>query len=435
MATEAKRQLLEYCEAHKIGSPGQIRSLRAVIDAGSTRKGAQAVKKHHATVDKDVRRLFQLAEASGFGAIVATGPTEEKSIEVSDDAAEIKIRSTTQLDESAIVSEAGLDADIWRIKSHRKWTTAMKLSDDTVVSVWNYHYIFERKIALAQVDAIRDILANWRPAKATRAVSGAKDGVLVEIDHSDVHFGKLCYQAVRGEDYDTEAEAGRFVDANTRLLERLDGERVERFLVPIGNDFFQADSWALTTTKGTRVSSKECQAQVFVTGFTAFEASISHMLEIAPVELVWVPGNHDANVSWHLYFALSKRFETTKHLTAKIDLWPRRQYYEWGHSVVAFQHGEKMKPIKMAQVAATEFPNWSRKRFREIHCGHRHTRYETEFTGVSEYSGVMVRYLHALSCDDLWHYEQGFVGNRKASQAFIWDKEEGPRTEHFTFIE
>ena len=94
-----------------------------------------------------------------------------------------------------------------------------------------------------------------------------------------------------------------------------------------------------------------------------------------------------------------------------------------------------MKPERMVTIAATEFPSWSQKRFREIHCGHRHTRTDVRFVSASEHAGVLVRYLASLSGCDGWHYEKGFVANKRAAEAIVWHPTEGPISSAVAFVD
>lgn len=70
----------------------------------------------------------------------------------------------------------------------------------------------------------------------------------------------------------------------------------------------------------------------------------------------------------------------------------------------------------------------------EWHCGHVHTASKKEHSiqiankrkaDMKEYSGVVVRFVDALSSTDNWHYEKGYIGNRRTGEAYLWHNKNG----------
>ena len=62
---------------------------------------------------------------------------------------------------------------------------------------------------------------------------------------------------------------------------------------------------------------------------------------------------------------------------------------------------------------------FGRTLFRECHTGHTH------MTKLDEQHGVRVRVLPALCPADAWHSENGYIGNKRSAEAYVWDKNEG----------
>ena len=69
---------------------------------------------------------------------------------------------------------------------------------------------------------------------------------------------------------------------------------------------------------------------------------------------------------------------------------------------------------------------WGRTQHRELHLGHLHTELV-----VDENSGLIVRRIGSPSGTDAWHYENRYVGSRKAHQLFLWHKEVGMVNSHY----
>ena len=71
---------------------------------------------------------------------------------------------------------------------------------------------------------------------------------------------------------------------------------------------------------------------------------------------------------------------------------------------------------------AAEYPEeWGKSSYREILTGHMHKRWSDEM------NGVIVRICPALCPADKWHSDNGYVGNRRAAEAFVYDYEGGLR--------
>jgi len=424
--------------------------IKEVIETGTLRKAAKNLSVAVGTVSSVCTRVRRRAAQAGFKDETTRASEghvgEEFDLEESGDTASLKIVSHKKLTEEEVLSQAGLSDLKWRIKSHRKWTVTMKLRElvdekkglysETPTSIWNYHYVFERLAPKRIQDSVEAIVSDWNPPplRKVNKKSHSKGDHMIEIDLFDVHFGKLCWdEGTTGKSYDLNIAKEDFVTAVDTLLDRIACYDAAKFLLPIGNDFFQTDNWEGTTTAGTAVAFDDRISKVFQCGYEAVVEVIEKLRDIACVEPVWVPGNHDLNTSWHLFYLLSQRFRQDKQVS--FDLSSRkRKYIEWGDSVIGLQHGHQMKPEKMVMIAPTEFSDWGHKRFREIHCGHVHTRRDFKFLSASEHAGTMVRYMAALSETDEWHYDNGYVGNKRAAEAIAWHHEEGPVGTAMAFV-
>jgi hypothetical protein len=105
----------------------------------------------------------------------------------------------------------------------------------------------------------------------------------------------------------------------------------------------------------------------------------------------------------------------------KIDNMPRyRKYHRFGNVLLMLTHGDKGKKNEYPLLMATECSkDFGETKFREAHVGHIHQ------TRLEEKYGVRVRTLSALCSPDDWHAEQGYVGNLRSAEGFIWNRNEG----------
>ena len=146
---------------------------------------------------------------------------------------------------------------------------------------------------------------------------------------------------------------------------------------------------------------------------------ITALSKFAPVELMYVPGNHDFSSSWHVVMILWAYFHEDPTVLVDVDMHPRK-YYEWGNSLIMYAHGDKegKRADKVMQVEAREA--WGRTKYHEAHLAHLHSE-----QAIKELGGLIIRNLPSVTGEDNWSHESGFVGAVRKCICFIWDKEKG----------
>ena len=443
-------------------NPSEIAYITAVQIAGSVRGGASQLDAAESTVRTTLNRVRERAEK---GEVVTNPspaipskdlvslPAEVSPVEhvSGGENGQYRVQGSQEalksLTDEQILVMAGVTPETWSVAGRRYWQTTMKgiVTTEQVskgksvktakpIQVWNAHFTLKRLVSEDIESAVKDLMKNWKPEKLPKPsrkgfyTSALTDPHMIEIDFFDAHWGKLSHKAGMGELSDLKLQAKNFTNAFDKVLDRTGHHQIEKFLLPIGNDFFQVDNFAGTTTAGTVVAADNRFSKVFRAGFDALQECIAKLREIAPVECVWVPGNHDYNASHALVFALMQRFWEDKYVSFDSfhpDKASLRSFHEYGDCVISFQHGDKMKPDKAVLTAGVDFPDWTRKKHREIHMGHFHTKREYIYMPTSEEAGTTVRYLNALSSTDKWHYENGFIGNKRVAEAFVWHPSEG----------
>lgn len=118
---------------------------------------------------------------------------------------------------------------------------------------------------------------------------------LMEISLVDSHFGKLC---INGEGIEESKEL--YTRAVDNLIEKSKGFDIDEIILPLGSDFFHIDNEKNTTTKGTSQEVDSHITDIFKIGCQSVVESIYRSKEIAPVEILYIPGNHDYMTSFYL---------------------------------------------------------------------------------------------------------------------------------------
>ena len=119
------------------------------------------------------------------------------------------------------------------------------------------------------------------------------DGLLFELSMPDLHVGKLAWGLETSSEYSLELAERVFKLAFENLVGRVDGSSISRVLFPVGNDLLNCDNLAGTTTGGTPQSNDGSYQRAFLTATRLMIWAVEQLRQIAPVDVICVPGNHD----------------------------------------------------------------------------------------------------------------------------------------------
>lgn len=320
-----------------------------------------------------------------------------------------------------------IDTSEWDIERWvaNKWESAAKVDERiTVTPLYQVKAWLRRKVAV--IDARAELAAMKDEAKGRAIVypvlprRSQATGNLLEINLPDHHIGKLAWGKETGyDDYDVKIAERIFDEALSVLIGRTACYQYDRIVLVIGNDILHSDSKAGTTTKGTQVTTDSRYPHTFATTRKMLVRAIEQLRELAPVEAVIVPGNHDELSAWHLGDSLECWFHACEGVTVN-NAPTQRKYAQWGKCMLMWTHGDKGKLDDYPLLMASEKPEmWGTTVYREAHTGDKHQR------RLIELHGVAVRILPTLCATDDWHSAMTFVGNIRAAEAYIWHRDEG----------
>jgi hypothetical protein len=218
-----------------------------------------------------------------------------------------------------------------------------------------------------------------------------------------------------------------YMHAGADLLDRVSNFNVEKVVIPIGSDFLHYDNWLKTTASGTLVDSTDDRFQkVFRAGVEAVRALAVMCREIADVELLWIPGNHDSATSWYMSEVLKSMFAGDSRVTVDNGA-ATRKYRLYGITLIGYDHGDGMPLDRLPLVMASEATAmWGKSVYRTYRVGHFHKKRQTKYLSADTFNGVDVTVLPSLSGTDKWHYEKGFIGGMRTAEAALWSKSAGP---------
>ncbi len=299
------------------------------------------------------------------------------------------------------------------------YQTSVSLKRNSIVAA-------QRLISEKLIDNIRTeaLKATGGKPRKKRKIKQMK--VAAEFGLMDAHLGMLAWGEETGENYDLSIAENIYLSHIDRLIALVSKFPVTRCILPLGNDFFDFDNLIGATTAGTRQDTDSRYAKVFTRGVDVATRAISQLAEIAPVEVVIVPGNHDQLAAFHLGAVMAATYAGSDRVS--VDNSPKlRKYVRHGTCLIGFTHGRDEKHNTLPLIMAGEVPeDWAETTHREWHVGHYHRRKAMSFLAGEQVGDVMVRILPSLAATDAWHYQKGYGPTKaRASEAYLWHAEHG----------
>jgi hypothetical protein len=339
---------------------------------------------------------------------------------------------------------AKVDLTEWKVDRYTigSWQVTLKLKDkgveyDKTVTMYKIQVWLKRLENLEFVHAIRALIKEVPKMKTPKARKYVDDGdFMLEIALHDIHWGMLAWDKESGYDYDLDITEHLYLNAVDDLLQKGAGYKPSRILFPFGNDFLHIDDPTNATPQNRNPLDVDSRLiKIYQKAKKSVIEAIDRCRKIAPVDVVWVPGNHDPSVSYYMCDVLDEVF--SKDPGVSVNKSPKtRKYYPWGKGLVAFTHGIEEPINELPQIVATEEPEmWGNSRYREIHIGHKHKKMEMKWIGLRTKPGAIVRMIPSIATADAWHYKKGFIRSYHAAEAYLWDKNHGMVGQFTTFAD
>jgi len=269
-------------------------------------------------------------------------------------------------------------------------------------------------------DTFIDFLSSYQPSSGkvepVEYEPSKAFGCLV-INKQDAHFDK--YDVDGNNDIND-----RFNNVLTKIqvivTQASLGSNLEKIVYIVGSDEFNSE-FTGTTTKGTPQENIDSYHSTFEQICNHEIAVISLLLEASfQVEVVYVAGNHDEYVGWHLVNWLNTYFRDEKRVT--FDGSPKyRKYLSYGCSALMFNHGDVIKPAKLAAIFPMEYKNkWSEHDNFYIFTGDKHHEVSQDFNGIKFYQ--IPAFSNAKS---KWDEKNGYTCTKAEVTAFLIERFEG----------
>lgn len=428
-------------------SPEQRATFYRIIDKGVTKNyNANQVQDMLATkIGKAFgQRMIQRYMEKRRGGLPATAVWVDPTADVGDvlkeengsEDKELTLESERVVTLEDALKKGNVDLNKWDVERWivNSWEVGAKGPDKRirVTPLWQVKVWLKAKKGWNPTE-FRDILLKdmrkLAPSYVPIERNEKPEPLLAELSIFDAHFGKLAWSPETGQDYDIKICKNRYMKAARDLLGRAAIHNPERIVYVVGNDFFHVDHKGQTTS-GTEMDMDGRWQKAFRIGKDCCVTIAEEASQIAPVDILVVPGNHDREKAFCLGEVLDARFHNNHEINVMNDPDPF-VYYRWGKVLLGFNHGEEYMgdkkradlPIQMSTDRALD---WSETVWREWHLGHFHSEDEMvwKYRSTKQIRDLTVRVLPSLSSTDAWHRLKGYA-SPIAAECHMYHKKYG----------
>ena len=315
-----------------------------------------------------------------------------------------------------LIEKCHIDTDKWEITKYVQNFWGNGTNPHWQVKAW----LGKKSTEQVFQDAFVDFLASYQPVSqevmSPKFVPEKPNGMLV-INKQDSHLNKWD---VDGDNDVTSRMAKIMYKVDVIATQAQLSNNLEEITYIIGSDEFNSE-YTNATTKGTPQQNTHTYHNSFEYICNHEVLMITMLLQHAKhVNVVYVAGNHDEFVGWHMVNWLQTYFRNTDRLT--IDDSPKyRKYVSYGNSALMFNHGDAIKPAKLAGLFPIEYRDqWSFHHNFYIFTGDKHHEVSHDFNGIKFYQ--IPAFSNAKS---LWDDKMGHTMSKGEVTAFLIDQAEG----------
>jgi len=245
-----------------------------------------------------------------------------------------------------------------------------------------------------------------------------ENGKLLVVALADFHYNLLSEKFSTGNEYNLEISEFVYYYMLNDVINRVKDKHFEKVLFILGNDFINADNLNGTTNHGTPQDNCSNWFNIIPKVTQLIIDGIDSLTNIAPVDVVYVPSNHDLQTMFGIMQTIDAYYR--KDANVSIDTSPLpRKYYKFGSTLLALSHDIKIKDA--LQIITSEAKDlWSGCEHVICLLAHLHQSMTYEKQGYLE-----IMRLPCASGFSRWSNDKGYIQTEKKNQSFIIDKEYG----------
>lgn len=241
----------------------------------------------------------------------------------------------------------------------------------------------------------------------------------------DLHVGAFSSIEEAAEKYSRRIAKELFWNALYDLRDQCKHLDIDRWLFPVGNDIIHCDNNFKTTAHGTPMDMDGYYHDAYRDALELICQGTEFLREVAPVDIIIVPGNHDENSAFTLGVATEMYFKKADDVLIS-NRGIKREAYRYYKNMLVLSHGDRESINTLGLTAPGEFSElWGETSCHEWLIGHWHK------FAVQPQGSTVVRWLPSLKGSDVWHRDKGYVGPPRQAHMNCYDREKGWRS---TFV-
>lgn len=335
---------------------------------------------------------------------------------------ELEIIDGQEITPELIMEAKGLDPNDWDVISFTKnvWQSQSK-DGGTIDLCQSKLSVKPKKVEKLTFEDIENFFAehNFESRIDKPIVTEYnEDGLVLQIDVADAHFGMLAYEGEVGEgnNYDLKIARQRYLLEIQDVINKAKHHKIKSIYFVTLGDLLQIDNDKNSTYKGTIVQADGRLSKIFDYTFDSVNESLKMLRELnAEIHFVFLVGNHDRTTSYFLARCLQ-----VANPDIDFDVSPNpMKAIHFGKVLVGLNHGDFPKKNKGSWLINDYRKEFGESEFVEEHFGHIHN--ETS----QMVNGVMCRSITSMCGRSYYDHQQGYRSEIDAIMSFLWNDETG----------
>jgi len=315
-----------------------------------------------------------------------------------------------------------LAEEIYNNKKHKlakKAEQKARRENQKAAEKWNHFDV-------AIIDPLSEIVSNnfskYQPPKLE--MKEADHDFCVVANLYDIHIGRFGWSDQVGKGYDIDKAKDVVTQKTSYIISKLQKRgRPEKVFFLLGGDVFDIDSLDYETTNGTPQEVASTLPEIIDEGQQLAIHVIDQYRQIAPVEIMLTPGNHDEALSHTLINFIKAYYNETSDVEIHegSENHQYRVYAQYGNTLIGASHGQSERRSNISEIMAQEQRDaWGNTEHSIYLVGHKHN----EKTTQSDISGTMVYQVPSIAEQNTWEHKNGYI-KRSALSCHIINKQSG----------
>ena len=365
-----KSNTQKYIDLLKYATPGQERTLRAIIEHGTQRKAAKSLGLSHGTVSAHMTAVKEAAAVRGVA------PEHDMNHEVPSPFL-VKGVSTLYNDEGKVTSQ------------------------------WVKSSVDERRLKQMAKQAAKAFFAEQKPLKPSKPpkARNIEKDLMTVYPLADLHLGMYSWARETGSDYDCDIATDLVLRGFRKLMDRSPNSE-HCVIAQLGDLLHGDDDSNQTRRSGNPLDIDSRYGRVAEVGLKVYRAVIDMALaKHKTVHIVNVAGNHDDVSGYWLGVAVATAYENDPRVT--VDNQGPYHFHKFGNVLLGLCHGHTAKADALGEIMVADMPqSVGATVYRHWLTGHIH------HNSTKEGRICTVESFRTIAAKDAWHHMKGYRSGR-----------------------